>query len=205
MKLFVLGATGGTGRPLVEQALARGHEVTALVRRPAALPPAPHLSLVQGDVFDHSSFVQHLQGHDAVLSALGPSGRSLGPTTLYTRSTEQLLAAMAQTQITRLIAVTSGGVVEGAAPFWFRPIKPFFKFYADMKKMETQVMASDTDWTLVRPGYLTDARVTGCYRTAVDAGSLPRGWRISRADVAHFMLEMLEQNQFVRQAVAMAY
>lgn len=176
MKLFLIGVTGGTGKALLAQALARGHEVTALARRPEVIVSAPHLNVVKGDATDRETVVRYLRGHDAVLSALGPGGRSLAPTTLYSESARIILEAMRETGVKRLIGVTSGGVVDGGEPFWYRLIKPRFKHvYGDMKLMESAVMGSDADWTLVRPAYLTDARRTGRYRTVIDLGAPPRG------------------------------
>lgn len=206
MKLFLIGVTGGTGKALLEQALLRGHEVTALARRPEVVASVPHLNIVKGDVTDLETVARCLRGHDAVLSTLGPGNRSLAPTTLYSQSAQVILEAMKQTGVQRFISVTSGGVVDGGEPFWYRLIKPRFKHvYSDMKLMERAVMKSDTDWTIIRPAYLTDAKRTGRYRTAVDLGSPPGGWRISRADTADFMLRVLEAKLFVRQAVAIAY
>lgn len=206
MKLFLVGVTGGTGKALLEQALARGHDITALARRPEAVAAAPNLAIVKGDATDLETLTRYLPGHDAVLSALGPGGRSLGPTTLYSESAQAILAAMQRTRVGRFIAVTSGGVVDGGEPFWYRLIKPRFRYvYGDMKLMESAVMESDARWTLVRPGYLTNAGRTGRYRTALDLGAPRGGWRISRADTADFMLRVLEQELFVRQAVAITY
>ena len=206
MKLFLVGATGGTGKALLNQALVHGHDVTVLARRPESLTTVPHLTIRKGDATDLESVTRYLGGHDAVLSTLGPSNRNLGPTTLYSQSAQVILEAMKGTGVRRFIGVTSGGVVDGGEPLWYRLIKPRFKHvYSDMKLMEQEVMASDTEWTLVRPAYLTDARRTGRYRTAVDVGNPPRGWRLSREDVADFMLKILEDGLFVRQAVAIAY
>ena len=206
MKLFIIGVTGGTGKALLEQALARRYEVTALARRPEVVASAPRLNIVKGDAVDRETMTRYLRGHDAVLSTLGPGNRSLAPTTLYSESAQVILETMKQTGVQRFISVTSGGVVDGGEPFWYRLIKPRFRHvYGDMKLMERAVMTSDTDWTLIRPAYLTNTKRTGRYRTALDLGSPPRGWRISRADTADFMLKVLEDKLFVRQAVAIAY
>src|SRR5271154_1037493 len=98
MRLFILGATGGTGRALVDQALQRGHTVTAFVRSPGKLgPPREGLSVLEGDPRNVDELRAFLPGHDAVLSALGPPGP--GPTTILRDSARSIVAAMQLTGV----------------------------------------------------------------------------------------------------------
>lgn len=207
MKIVVFGATGGTGRAIVEGALARGIVVTAVARNPATFPLRHALlTVAKGDVMDAGSLVAPVRGVDAVLSALGSKGR--GKTTVYSVGGANILNAMSINKVRRFLAVTSAGVEEHDPSFGFvygvilrRVIRPV---YDDMRRMENVVRASDTDWTLLRPAALTDDPGRGTYRTST--GKLPpKGSKVARADLAHLMLEALEEKRYVRQHVVVAY
>lgn len=197
MNLVVIGATGGTGSQVVAQALAAGHRVTALVRRPAAVPlQHPRLEVIQGDVFEPATLAQPIRGQDAVVSALGVTTH--GPTTLFSTGIANIMQAMQSAGVRRLMCVSASGLDPG--PLLQRWIaKPllwlmFKEAYSALVRMEAAVKASDLDWTIVRPPRLTDGPRTGQYHIAVNQ-HLSRGWFISRADLADYIVTHLEDPQ----------
>lgn len=210
MKLTVLGPTGGTGQQIVQQALAAGHDVTAVARHPEAVVlTGPRLRVVPGDVLDPAWRGAGIDGADAVLSALGVrAGRP--PTTLYSAGAAAVLVAMGTANVRRLIAVSSTPVAPAARRSLLdrRIAHPLLhRFYGgaydDMRKMEDLLAASQTDWTIFRPPRLTSGRLTGRYRTAVGT-KLSRAWNLSRADLAAAMLAATEDPALIRRAVTVA-
>ncbi|GAB2846242.1 NAD(P)-dependent oxidoreductase [Lentzea nigeriaca] len=209
MKLAVFGATGGTGVELLRQALDAGHEVVALARDPGAVPVRhDRLHVRRGDVHDPDSVVGVVDGTAAVVSALG-IGYRRHATTVYSAGTGNVIAAMRDAGVSRLLAVSTSSVrlpprsrfAEYAlARFVLHPLLK--RPYADMRLMEQEVRASGLEWTLVRAARLTNGRRTGRYRVASD---LPGCWSISRADVAHYMLTRLTDAATFRSAVQIAY
>lgn len=208
MRILVLGASGRTGRHVVEQALGHGHEVVALVRDPAALPFAgPSLTVAVGDVTDPAAVQAALTGCDAVISALGSGGQR--PVHVYSDGVANTIRAMTARGIRRLVVVSSSGIgvspgelsVAGRAMRRLPKMRPV---YEDMERMEGDVMLSDLDWTIVRPAALTEGAMTGIYRV-VEGATVPKGARISRADLAALLLKCAEGKRYVRRAVAVAY
>ena len=195
MKVLILGATGATGRQLVEQALAGGHEVTALVRDPAKADLAhAKLRLVKGRATESGDVAGVVAGQDAVLSALGPRTKS---DPVCAEAAQAVVDAMKRPGVKRLVWLSAGGVGDSApqltrASFVFgRIIMPLFlrKPYAHDARAEAIVRASGLDWTVVRPLQLVD-EPTGGKITAVPIGEgKVSGLKIARRDVAAFMLE----------------
>ncbi len=207
MKLLVFGATGGTGRAVLDLGLAQGHQITAFVRNPTALQAQPGLEMVQGDVTDAAAVRRAVAGHDAVLSALGPRGGQYG---VLPGGVQNIVTAMGQAGIRRLIHVSSFGVGDSLAQMgWVarQVIVPLMLRKAlDEKAIEEQIIAaSDLDWIIARPGGLEDGPRTGVYRCITDPREKVGRPRISRADVADFMLKNLTDDRFVRQAVGLTY
>jgi putative NADH-flavin reductase len=209
MKLTILGATGGTGRQLVREAIGAGHEVTAIVRRPDAITDAsPQLRVVRGDLLDSQWTGEGIEGADAVLSAIGATSR--GPTTVYSAGTAAVLKAMDNAGVRRILVVTAdptGPAKDrvGEAKIIHPILWQFLRgTYEDMRRMEQTLAASDADWTVFRPPRLTNGPVTGKARTAVGK-FLPRSRVVSRADLATAMLAAINDPATVRQAVAIAY
>lgn len=203
--LVVLGAAGGTGRLIVTEALSRGHRVTAAVRDPARVPAAPGLRIERADVRDAGSLRAVLAGHDVVVSAIGPSGRKAG--NLYSDGGRAIVDAMRDRGVERLLAITSVGVRadDPNHSWWYRGlVRPIgADLYADMARMEKIVRDSGVDWTFVRPTYLQDREPTGTYRVTDD--STPEGgWRITRADVAAFIVEEISAHRWSRRAPSLA-
>lgn len=211
INIAVFGATGGTGRQIVKQALAAGHQVTAVVRTPSAFEMRhEHLEVQRGDVMNPTSLASSLSNQGAVLSALGV-GSSLQPTTLYSTGTRHVLQTMKAVGVRRFIGVSAGGFVTDPNDSFLlkRVVKPILKRilknpYDDMKRMEADVERSDLDWTIIRPARLNDGPHTGQYRIALN-GNVPGGWTISRADVADFMVKHLSDRELIGTAVGIAY
>jgi putative NADH-flavin reductase len=205
MKIIVFGATGGTGKLIVSQALAKGHSVTAFVRSPEGLTQDPHLRVVQGDVFDFPTVVDAVRGHRAVLSALGPRTRK--KTDLLSRAIPTILAAMRQEYVTRLIVLGASGAHKDHGKYqnaltniamWVAKKTVLKHPFVDQVAQERLLAASDVDYTIVRAPRLLDGPFTGAYRILPDA--LPPGaLTVSRADVADFMLQQLTDPRFHRQ------
>jgi putative NADH-flavin reductase len=204
MKIFILGATGGTGRALISQALERGHEVTAFVRSPQKLGSlADRVSIQRGDPRTIAELSAALPGHDAVLSALGPPGP--GPTTIIRDGARNTVEAMRTSGVRRLIVVSVAVLFDlGLLGDLLR--RTLLKNVGDdSAEMERIVMASGLEWTIARPPRLTNGPLTGRYR--IEDGHLPVRSAlasISRADVAHSLLDELEQNAHVHRIVGIA-
>lgn len=213
MRLTVLGATGGTGRQLVRQALDAGHEVTAVVRDPARLPLThEQLRVHTADVTDPEALRPAVEGRDAVLSALGPSGRKQARTeAVASRGIHGALAAMRATGVRRLVAVSAaptGPVPDGEGPLGrlaFAVLRTVLRdAYADMARMEEAVRAEEgLVWTVFRPPQLLDKPLTGRYEQVL-GGAVPRRHRIARSDLAHAMLAALDDPATERQVVGVA-
>ncbi|MFI8764452.1 NAD(P)-dependent oxidoreductase [Streptomyces sp. NPDC053792] len=210
MKLTVFGATGGIGQEIVRQALASGHEVTAVVRDPARLTvTGTRLTVQRADLSDPEGLRGAVTGRDAVLSGLGARTRAdAGVAAPLTRS---VLAAMEAEKTRRLLVVSAaplGPVPDGQAlvdKAVLSIINSVLKdVYADLRVMESDLAASSADWTSVRPPKLTNKQGTGQYRKVV-GGTPPRGRSLARADVAHAMLSMIDDPATVKQGVGVAY
>ena len=207
MKVLIIGATGATGKILMREALAHGHEVTALARNPSALAPEDYrLRVVEGNALDASSLEAAVAGQDAVLSALGTSSR--GPTTLFSESTHNLIGAMDKHGVRRLVCITGVGVGDSKGHVGFlydRIIRPFVvkNVYEDKERQEEAIKQSDLDWVIVRPARLTDEPAKGEYR--VYLGGSYTATKISRADVAAFMLAQLTDDTYVRKTPVISY
>ncbi|MFD5988954.1 NAD(P)-dependent oxidoreductase [Streptomyces cyaneofuscatus] len=211
MRLTVFGATGGVGQEVVGQALTAGHEVTVVVRDPARLPeafdaPAPH-GVVPLD--DPAAVRAAVAGRDAVLSGLGSRSRKANG--VAERLTGRIVDAMEAEGVRRLLVVSAVpvGPVPAGEPLVDRLARKAIgavlaDLYADLARMEAALERSATDWTSVRPPKLTDGPCTGVYRAVV--GGAPVSSRsISRADVAHAMLGLVDDPAAVRQGVGVAY
>ena len=203
MHILIVGATRGTGRQLLEQALMAGHTITALARNPQRLATQhQRLKIVKGDILDAESVALAMAGQNAVCCAIGVKSPWPGPT-VFSEGTRNLLQAMKKTGVKRLICVTGIGAGDSRGhggflydsivlPFLFKPV------YADKDRQESLIKASDVEWTIVRPGFLTNGPLTKNYRMPTNMTGVTAGW-ISRADVAHFILKEFESNLYLRQ------
>jgi putative NADH-flavin reductase len=208
MKIVIFGATGRTGQYLLTQALDREHTVTAVARHPEAITLRhEHLRVVSG-LFDQPETIDAaISGQTAVLSAVG-APMSRAATCVHADSARSIVAAMGRAGVRRLICVTSGGTNpqhDPNLPFIFEQVfkRMFANIYQDQIAMEQIVMASDTDWTIVRPAALTDGPAIGYCRVA-EAYAIRGGNQTPRADLADFMLKQLDDPTYIRKAVALA-
>ena len=211
MRITVFGATGGVGRELVRQAVAAGHEVTAVVRDPARLPAPPDGVNVRtvARLEDPEALRAVVAGRDAVLSGLGSHGRRADG--VAERLTRSVLRAMEAEGTRRLVVVSAAplGPRPAGDPLVDRLVRRAVgavlkEVYADLRGMEAALAESTVDWTSVRPPRLTDGPLTGTYRTVV-GGTPPHGRTLSRADVAHAMLALVDDPAATRQGVGVAY
>lgn len=202
MKLVVFGATGNTGKEIVKQALAQGHEVTAFVRDPAKMTlEHGDLKIVTGDIYEFTAVSQAIQGQDAVICSLGTS--ELGSTTVRSEGTAIITKAMKENHVNRLVVVSAMGVGESWSTL-STVNKLFFAIFLrsarqDHEKQEAVVKESDLDLTIIRPSGLTDTPPTESY--AIGENILAKTARIARADVAHAILKEINDNTFVHKAV----
>ncbi|XP_077977401.1 flavin reductase (NADPH)-like [Glandiceps talaboti] len=212
MKIAVFGATGRTGQPLVKQLLNAGHQVVAITRNKSKMTTQhDNLQVAEADIFSDESLLPHIVASDAVMSCLG--GNTLGKTSLYSDSMKAIVSAMRKANIKRLVCITSWCTTynkEDPGP-WFTEwiLKPLVlrNVLANMEIMETFLMSeqcNDINYTIVRPPGLTDTSSTGqeiineVQRQFTEGGRK----RMSREDVAKFMLSVLSTAQFDRVGVA---
>ncbi|HYI01855.1 NAD(P)-dependent oxidoreductase [Hyalangium sp.] len=215
MNVLLLGATGFTGRAILDELLMRGHAVTALVRNPDALSVAhERLKKVKGDALDRAAVAGGLAGQDGVIQALGlgkPGGKRSGglrrgeKTTLVSDATKILVEEMQKAGVKRLVCMSNVGAgdSERYVPWVLRKlivpvVAPFLTaIVEDKNRMELLVMQSGLDWTLVRlPGIMGD-KPKGTRRVALDG---PVGMAIRVPDCAQFLVEQLADRSYVGKA-----
>ena len=207
MKLLVLGATGGIGLEILQQAIQRGHEVTAFVRTPGALQTfGNRVAVVQGDLLDRCQLKRALEGHDAVLSGFGPrTPIARRDADLLRRFAPPLTGAMQQAGVRRLVLVSTAFLFRDSIlpPAWLVGRLFFRDLVADALGMEEVIRKNPLDWTIVRPPRLVDKPRAGRYR--VREGHLPLfGFKISRADVADFMIRTAETGAHNKQVAGVS-
>lgn len=204
MKLVIFGATGRTGIPLVQQALDAGYEVVAFVRSPAKMPiKHERLALVQGDAMNAADVEKAVQDADVVLSALGHTKNT--PRNMQAVATEHIIRAMEKHGVKRFVSLTGAGV---AAPqdqpkLINHVIKFLLKTLSgdvlkDAEHHAEIIRKSTIEWVIVRGPMLTEGPHTGKYR--VGWVGINTGPRISRADVADFMLKQVKEDNYLKQA-----
>ncbi|MFE6973400.1 NAD(P)-dependent oxidoreductase [Streptomyces sp. NPDC057682] len=207
MRIAVFGANGPTGRHLTDQALAAGHEVVGVTRRPGSLGARPGLTEAVADATDPAAVDAAVRGTDAVLSALG-ARFSKEAITLYSASAGAITEAMARHGVKRLLAISSSVADPGWRPtgahFFNHVLDPLVNrrlgrtLHADMRRMEEVIGATGLDWTLVRPSGLFEHPVVTDYRTERTSAD---GVFTARADLAAAMLRELEERRHVRAAM----
>ncbi|NEQ47423.1 MAG: SDR family oxidoreductase [Leptolyngbya sp. SIOISBB] len=209
MKLVIFGATGTVGRQVVQQALEQGHTVTAFARNLTKLDiQHPQLSVAQGDVMDASAVEQAIRGQDAVVCVLG-AGKKL-KSTIRSEGTQQIIQAMEKVGLRRLICLSTLGTGDSWSnlDFYWKYIMFGFilrQVFADHERQEALVRNSNLDWTIVRPGALTDGPLTGQYRYSFPSTDRTITLQISRADVADFILKQLSDQSSLYQAPCLSY
>ena len=203
MRLLILGATGGTGRALIDQARTRSHQVTAFVRSPKKLgAPRDGVIVRRGDPLDAVQVRDVLAGHDAVLSALGAPGP--GRTTILRDSSRVIVDAMRDAGVRRLLVVSAAILFDGIGFFPAVMRRTLLRnIFTDAAAMERTIASSDLEWTIARPPRLTNGPLTKRYRVA--DGRMPPGkLTVSRADVADFLLDEVEEKRHVHAIVGIA-
>ena len=212
MKIAIFGASGATGQLLTQRCLAAGHSVTALLRRPESFALRDRVRVVRGSAFDAAILRETVAGSDVVLSALG--ARSLRKEDVLEHAVPLIVAAMKQTGVKRIIALGSAGALADSLkkqPAWRRWIvenivyKTMLKWpVASQISQYTTLSSSGLDWTMVMPPMLTNAAGRGVYR--IDGEALPRnGSKISREDVADFMMKQIDSREWVGKGVYLSY
>jgi uncharacterized protein YbjT (DUF2867 family) len=220
MKLTVFAATGGVGRQIVDQALAAGHDVTAVARNPLTLPGGVRAVAADLAAVDPAALEPAVAGSDAVLSGLGP--RSRADAGIASVGTRAIVRPMQATGVRRIVVVSAAPVATVASPGRPNPprhdpgdgflmrhlavpalVTALRDVYADLALMEDVLRDSGLDWTAVRPPRLTNRPPTGTYRTAIGR-NLRRGLLVARADVAHLMLAVLDRPETIGQTVGIA-
>ena len=209
MNLLIIGATRGIGFQLLEQALQAEHVITALVRDLQKMPKQhDRLRVVQGDILDLGAVQRAMAEQEAVCVTIG-IGIIWKPVTVFSQGTRNVLEAMRQQGVRRLICITGigAGDSKGHGGFLYdRLFNPLLlkTIYKDKDRQEALIRDSDTDWTIVRPGFLTNGPLTKKYQVITDLTGVTAG-KISRADVAHFILEELATNRYLGQAPLLTY
>lgn len=205
MNILIIGSTGGTGKQLVSQALTRGHNVTAFARKTSKIKIThDRLKVVEGDVLDVDSLSKAIPGQDAVLCALGHK-RWFYPTKILSKGTKNIIAEMGKNNVKRFICETSLGLGKSVGKmglyytFFVIPIILPFYFW-DKRKQENIIESSSLEWTIVRPGALNYKKARGTYKEGANIGNWIYTVRISREDVAEFMLNQIEDKKYLNLA-----
>lgn len=204
LRLVIFGATGGTGRHLVTLALDAGHDVTVFVRSPEKLGElAARVRVLTGDVTDEAAVTAAIADQDVVISAIGapPSSKDR----VRERGTRTIVRAMEATGVRRLVSLSTHGIRETAdglpllmkwlvVPLYLKGV------FTDHEHQEAVVRDSSLDWTLVRPTHLTNKAPTGTVRHGFEPHDRDIAMKITRGDVARFMVEQATSEAYVRQA-----
>ncbi|WP_428742779.1 NAD(P)-dependent oxidoreductase [Tenacibaculum sp.] len=207
MKIIVFGATGSVGMEIVKQALKQGHEVTAFVRNPNKLQveKSSNLQLFKGDIANAESVKKAVQNQEAVLCAIGDGKvgeiRDIG--------TKNIVEAMEKTNVKRLICQTTLGMGDSYNNLnfiWKHIMFGFLlkKAFHDHKLQEQHILNSDLNYTIVRPSAFTDGGITQNYKKGFDGSFKKLNLKISRADVAYCMLEVLNKNKSIKEAISIS-
>ena len=201
LPVLIIGAAGRTGRCLVEQALAQGHQVTAFARDTRPLPvPHSRLRHLQGRVEDAGAVEEAVKNQHVVLCALGPTGRK--DREAIAQGTRNIVEAMQQHRVRRLVYIPYHEQGNGWGPSaLFEKLMASIRPRKDNNGWQQRVdviRESSLEWVIVRPTRLTDAAATRVHQVSIDQGKVPL--RISRADVAGFMLEQVRSPRYVRKS-----
>jgi putative NADH-flavin reductase len=203
-KILVLGATGATGRLIVNQAVARGYDVTVLVRSAGKASDITGAKLIVGDARDETALREALEGRGAVVSALGTPVSPFREVTLLSTATRALVSAMKAEQVSRLVCITGMGAGDSAGHGGFIADNVIFplllkKVYADKNRQEAIVRNSGLNWVLVRPSILNNKPGRGSIRALTDLSGF-HGGSIAREDVAKFVLDQVRADTWLHRS-----
>jgi putative NADH-flavin reductase len=209
-KIIVFGASGGTGKLVVEQALLAGYQVTVVVRSPDAFTiNHENLEIIKGDVFQPATFENAIKEKNAVVSCLGIQKRK--PATVYSEGVGNIIKAMQKENVNRIICISAGAViVPPKSSFILKFItknilQRLFRYtYADMLLMEKILGETSLNWTIIRPPRLMDTKHTGKYRTTVNE-HLSDPSKISRADLADYIVKHLTDEKTFKARIEISY
>ena len=205
MKVLVFGASGKTGRMIVERATAAGHEVTAFVRN-SEEGQAPNVKVAKGDATNRADVDAAMQGQEAVIDTIG--GKTpYKDTDLESSAAAVITSSMKASGVRRLIATSMLGVGDSKdnAPLYARLLVSTFLRGADKDKlaMEAEVTSSGLDWTILRPAILNDDEATGNVQVIAE-GTEEKAHKITRADLAEFIVQQLQADNYLRQSIVLA-
>ena len=208
LDILVFGGTSGIGLQTVKLALERGHTVTSVTRRPERMSVEhPNLTNAKGDITKPDTFQDLVPGKDAIVSAIGlkPTRKEV---TVYSEGMKQVLASMQDSGVNRVLTITGigAGDSKGHGGFFYdRILNPLVlkTDYADKNRQEQLLRESNVDWTIVRPGFLTDNEAERRYWVLQNLEGVTSG-EIARADVAHFLLAAIEQGSYIQDTVLLS-
>jgi putative NADH-flavin reductase len=204
MRIVVFGASGRTGIELVSQALDQDHNVVAFVRNPTKLQTRhKNLSVFEGDVLNKDQVKNAVNRCEGVLFAVG--GKPWEKRPVCTEGIKNVIAVMQKHNAQRLVVESAYGVKQTRRGIYGRLLWIIIKnIMKDKESMEDAINASQLDWVIVRPTILTEGPSTGTYRVGqnLTLGILPK---ISRADIADFMLKQLQDDTYIHQAITISY
>lgn len=213
MKIFLFGATGGTGHEVLIKLLEEKHRVIALARNPLVLENIKkhhnNLKILTGNVYNIETYQEELNKCDIVISTLG-TGTSRKPTDIYSKGGQYIISAMRKANIKRLITLTAAAFDPsdpGNKSFIVKyVVQPLFKnIYTDMQRWEKVLEdCKDIDWTCIRPSRLTNGRFKGDYRVQVNHCP-KKGGKISREDLADFIKRQINSDKYLHQKIAIVY
>lgn len=210
MNILIIGGTGKTGRELIKQSLEKGYLVTALVRKPKKLRIRDsNLRVVQGNVLQPQSIEQAFKGQEAVLCALGHK-RFFLKTQILSKGTTNIIQAMRNQGVKRIICITALGINDSKYrlglyyTIFTIPIILYF-YFKDKAKQESLLESSNLRWTIIRPAQFIPGKKRGIYKHGPEVGHYILTKLISRADVAHFMLEELQHSKYLHQKPGISY
>ncbi|GLB50339.1 NAD(P)-dependent oxidoreductase [Neptunitalea lumnitzerae] len=207
MKIIVFGANGAVGSEIVKQALELGYIVTAFVRSAEKLGALHHknLRIELGDAAQKEDVEKAINGHDAVLCALGDGRKGI----IRTTGTRNIIVAMEQLHVQRFICQTTLGMGDSyhnLNAFWKYFMFGFFlkRAFEDHKQQEQLIANTNLAYTLVRPSALTDGGITNQFKRGFGADQKKLTLKISKADVASFMLAQLQSKQYIQKSVSIS-
>ena len=209
MNILIIGGSHGIGRFLADQAKDARHTVSILARNPEKISGLnPDIALFKGDIRNSSLVELAMRNQDAAVICIGIAP-TWQPVTVFSEGTRNVLSAMQKNQTNMVIAVTGIGAGEsrGHGGFLYdRIFKPLLlrRIYEDKDRQEDILRKSSVQWLIVRPGFLTNGRLTERYRILPELDGITAG-KISRKDVAHFILQQILYPQYLRQAVLLTY